>query len=411
MRRREVIALVGHATAAPFLGSGSLHAQMPERMRNIGVLKYTGESDQTSKAGAQAFEEELARLGWKKGAAVRIDYRFGDGDAGRTAALAKELVALAPDAIVSRGTPATHTLLHETRTVPIVFVSVSDPVGDRFVNSIARPGGNITGFTNLEAGVAGKWLELLKEVAPNTRRVAALFNPDVATAGGTFYLRAIADAASSFGVSVEAMRGSHGWRDRVRPRSTCTHSRRRPHRHARSFCRRTPRADNGPRRGSPAACGLRLPQHGGGRRADVLRGRPHRLRPALGRLCQSHLEGHPAWRAARAGADQVRARHQSQDRVGPRPRNPAYAPRPCRRGDRMRRGQFVCGAGASLLVSGARAQPSPARVPRVGILTAARPEQRPTPLSAFLSGLSELGYTDGRNIVLEFRFAAGDYSV
>jgi putative tryptophan/tyrosine transport system substrate-binding protein len=205
MRRREVIALVGHATAAPFLGSGSLHAQMPERMRHIGVLKYTGESDRTSKAGAQAFEEELARLGWRKGAAVRIDYRFGDGDAGRTAALAKELVALAPDAIVSRGTPATHALLHETRTVPIVFVSVSDPVGDRFVNSIARPGGNITGFTNLEAGVAGKWLELLKEVAPNTRRVAALFNPDVATAGGTFYLRAIAEAASSFGVSVEAI--------------------------------------------------------------------------------------------------------------------------------------------------------------------------------------------------------------
>src|SRR5215218_10975247 len=100
MRRREVIALVGHATAAPFLGSGLLHAQMPERMRHIGVLKFTGDSDQTSKAGAQAFEEELARLGWRKGAAVRIDYRFGDGDAGRTAALAKELVALAPDAIV-----------------------------------------------------------------------------------------------------------------------------------------------------------------------------------------------------------------------------------------------------------------------------------------------------------------------
>ena len=197
MRRREVIALLGHATAAPFLGSGLLHAQMPERMRHIGVLRYTGESDQTSKAGAQAFEEELARLGWKKGAAVRIEYRFGDGDAGRTAALAKELVALAPDAIVSRGTPATRALLHETRTVPIVFVMVTDPVSEGFVASLARPGGNITGFTIFEHSFAGKWLEMLKEAAPAMTRVAVMQNPDHPS--WTAYLRVINEMAPSSG--------------------------------------------------------------------------------------------------------------------------------------------------------------------------------------------------------------------
>jgi putative tryptophan/tyrosine transport system substrate-binding protein len=206
MRRREFVVSLG--VAAPlFVGPRVARAQQAQvhRMRRLGVLKYTSESDQTSKAGAETFEAELARLGWRRGASVRFDYRFGDGDASRTAAFAKELVGLAPDAIVSRGTPATRALLQETRTLPIVFVSVSDPVGDRFVDSIARPGGNVTGFTNLEAAVAGKWLELLKEVAPDTRRVAALFNPDVATAGGTFYLRAITDAAPSFGVSVDAI--------------------------------------------------------------------------------------------------------------------------------------------------------------------------------------------------------------
>ena len=206
MRRREFVASLG-VVAPLFIWPRVALAQRAQvqRMRRVGVLKYTGEGDQTSKAGAEAFEAELARLGWRKGAGVRFDYRFGDGDASRTAAFAKELVELAPDAIVSRGTPATRALLQETRTLPIVFVSVSDPVGDRFVDSIARPGGNVTGFTNLEAAVAGKWLELLKEVAPDTRRVAALFNPDVATAGGTFYLRTITDAAPSFGVSVDAI--------------------------------------------------------------------------------------------------------------------------------------------------------------------------------------------------------------
>ena len=174
-------------------------------MRRIGRLNYTSESDPVSKAGVVAFMQELGRFGWKEGAEFRVDYRFGEGDVTRTAALAKELVALTPDVIVARSTPATRMLLQETPTIPIVFVSVSDPVGDRFVHSIARPGGNVTGFTNLEAAMGGKWLELLKEVAPNTKRVGALFNPDVAAGGGMFYVRTVADTAPSFGVSLDPM--------------------------------------------------------------------------------------------------------------------------------------------------------------------------------------------------------------
>jgi putative ABC transport system substrate-binding protein len=171
-------------------------------VRRIGRLHYTSD-DPLAKAGAAAFMEELGRLGWVEGTNLHTDFRFGEGDAKRTEMLAKELAGLAPDVIVSRGTPATRLLLQSTRTIPIVFTSVSDPVGDRFVSSIARPGGNVTGFTNLEGAMGGKWLELLKEVAPNIKRVAALFNPDVAAGGGKFYLRAITNAAPTFGVKVE----------------------------------------------------------------------------------------------------------------------------------------------------------------------------------------------------------------
>ena len=199
MRRRDFITLVGGVAAAWPLGA---RAQQPSQVRRIGRFYFTNETDSVAKAGTAAFTRELGRLGWQEGTHFRIEARFGAGHPGRTAALAKELVALAPDVIVSRGTPATRQLLQETRTIPIVFVSVSDPVGDRFVGSIARPGGNVTGFTNLEAAMGGKWLELLKEVAPSIKHVAVLFNPDVATAGGGFYLRAINNAAPSFAVTV-----------------------------------------------------------------------------------------------------------------------------------------------------------------------------------------------------------------
>jgi putative ABC transport system substrate-binding protein len=145
---------------------------------------------------------ELKNAGWAEGRNARFDHRFGGGDAGRMSAAAKELVALKPDVILARSTPAVKALLPETRTIPIVFVSVSDPIGEKFAASMARPGGNITGFTNFEAQMGGKWVELLREVAPAVRRAAVLFNPEVATGGGSFFWSAIETAAASLGVAM-----------------------------------------------------------------------------------------------------------------------------------------------------------------------------------------------------------------
>ena len=161
MRRREFITLVGGAAVA---WPVAVYAQKNEGIRRIGVLKNTPEGDPEAKVELAAFEQELKNLGWREGQNIRIDYRFGAGDAARMAAFAKELVAMKPDVIVARSTPALKALATETSTIPIVFISVSDPVGEGLAASLARPGGNATGFTNVESAMAGKWVELLKEI-------------------------------------------------------------------------------------------------------------------------------------------------------------------------------------------------------------------------------------------------------
>jgi putative ABC transport system substrate-binding protein len=180
----------------------AVHAQPAQRMRRIGVLMNTREQDPEWRNETAAFVEQINALGWADGRNIQIDYRFGAGAAGRMAALAKELVSLRPDVILARSTPAVKAVAAETRTIPIIFVSVSDPVGDGLTASVARPGGKVTGFTNVEASMGGKWLELLKEIAPRTRRVAVLFNPKVAPGGGEYYLRTIETVLPSFGFSL-----------------------------------------------------------------------------------------------------------------------------------------------------------------------------------------------------------------
>jgi putative tryptophan/tyrosine transport system substrate-binding protein len=147
-------------------------------MRRIGVLMGLPESDPEAQSELASFVQELQKLGWAEGRNILIDTRWATpGDRQR---LAKELVALQPDLILSHGTPNTATLLQQTRTIPIVFAVVADPVGSGFVASFPRPGGNVTGFTLFEPSIAGKWLELLKEIAPRVTRVAFLFNPATA---------------------------------------------------------------------------------------------------------------------------------------------------------------------------------------------------------------------------------------
>ena len=171
LRRREFITLLGGAAAWPF----AAHAQQPQRMRRIGVLIGGDENDPVAKARISGFTQALADLGWTN---VRIDPRWGGGDINRTRALAQELVGLQPDIIVTGGTAATVPVQRETRTIPIVFANVTDPVASGIVARLDRPSGNITGFATLEASLGGKWLELLSEIAPGLKRAAIMFNPD-----------------------------------------------------------------------------------------------------------------------------------------------------------------------------------------------------------------------------------------
>ena len=175
MRRREFIALIGAATAAWPRAS---RAQQPsERMRRVGVLEETAEDDKGRNSEFARFQEGLASFGWVDGRTVHIEHRFAAADAARYEQLAKELIALQPEVILAVSTPVTAALQRQTETIPIVFLGVSDPIGSGFVASLARPGGNITGIMLYEVGIAGKWLAMLKEIAPRVTRVALVAGP------------------------------------------------------------------------------------------------------------------------------------------------------------------------------------------------------------------------------------------
>jgi putative ABC transport system substrate-binding protein len=195
--RRDFIALLGGTAVAWPLAA---RARQPEQMRRIGVLMSLAADDVEGQARLAAFAQGLQQLGWAEGRNVRIDYRWGAGDADRIRRYAAELVALGPDVILAQGAPAMVALQQATRSVPIVFGDVIDPVGAGFVDSLARPGGNITGFMLREYGMSGKWLELLKEIAPRVTRVAVLRDPALASGGGQ--LGAIQSVAPSFGVEL-----------------------------------------------------------------------------------------------------------------------------------------------------------------------------------------------------------------
>jgi putative ABC transport system substrate-binding protein len=197
MKRREFIAIAsGVAVAWPLVA----RAQQPERMRRIGVLMLQSADDTRGQTFLAAFVENLRQLGWTEGRNAQIDTHWTIADAGRVRSTLAELVALMPDVILASGAVATGPLLEMTRSIPIVFVLVPDPVGAGFVNSLARPGGNATGFLMFEYAISAKWLELLKQVAPDVTRVAVIRNP--ANPAGTGQWGAIQAVAPSFGVDL-----------------------------------------------------------------------------------------------------------------------------------------------------------------------------------------------------------------
>jgi putative tryptophan/tyrosine transport system substrate-binding protein len=196
MRRREFITLLASTVAGWPL---TARAQQGERIRRIGALAGI-EDDAEGQARFKAFQQGLQQLGWTEGRNVGIDYRWGGGDAGKIRKHAAELAALAPDVILAAGGAVTGPLLQATRTVPIVFVVVPDPVGAGFVDSLARPGGNATGFISFEYSIGAKWLEMLKQIAPGVTRAAVLRDPAISTGIGQF--GAIQSVAPSLGMEV-----------------------------------------------------------------------------------------------------------------------------------------------------------------------------------------------------------------
>jgi putative ABC transport system substrate-binding protein len=201
MKRRAFMSLLGGAAAAPLLRPLAAQAQQGGAMRRIAVLTTFSDSDALAEGWLTAFRKGLEERDWRDGRNIRIDYRRAAGDADRLRAFAKELTALQPDALFAVTTPTVAALLRETRTLPIVFAQVSDPVGSGFVASLARPGGNVTGFTNIniESSIGGKWLELVKQLAPAVRRVAMIYNPPTAPFA-SYYLRPFEAAGPAYGV-------------------------------------------------------------------------------------------------------------------------------------------------------------------------------------------------------------------
>ena len=196
MRRRDFIALLGSAVVTPC----TVVAQGTDQTRRIGVLMELAADDPQARSNVAALQRGLYKLGWSQGSNLGIDYRWAPDDPVLVWKFAKELVELQPEVIVAHSSPVVATLLGQTRNIPIVFVSISDPIGEGFVASFASPGGNVTGFTNFNSSMTGKWVGLLKDIAPEITRVGFLFNPQTTAGGGSYFLRPVDAAASAFKV-------------------------------------------------------------------------------------------------------------------------------------------------------------------------------------------------------------------
>src|ERR1700747_1414654 len=196
VKRRQFITLLGGALADQAIPA---NAQEPVRVRTVAALMGFA-NDAEAKTRTEAFEKSLESEPWSLGQNLHIEYRYAERDSMRMQALAKELVELKADCVLGQSTPVTAVLMQATRTIPIVFVAVSDPIGSGFAASMARPGGNITGFTVLHASIAGKYLEMLKEMVPQLARVAIMYNPNSVPDGGKFFSRPFIEAAAKLKV-------------------------------------------------------------------------------------------------------------------------------------------------------------------------------------------------------------------
>ena len=329
MRRREFIkVLVGSASIWPL----AAHAQQPDRVRHIGYLNVTEENDPQNQTMIGEFTQRLQELGWTSGRNVLIDFRFGGSDPMRISQLATELVEGHPDLIIASGTAGAAALRQQSLSIPIVFVQVVDPVLAGFVTNLARPEGNITGFTNFEFSVGGKWLQLLKLCAPAISRIAVVFDP--ANPSWAAYLRTIEAAAPSFGVQLTPA----GVRDAAEIKQRVAAFARGPNgacRASKSCYEPVPRIDHCRGCRTTAACDVSislLHRRWGPHVVWVI---PTRRLQGCGVVCRSDSKGSEGGRSADPAADQVRAGNQPQDCQRARSDCSGNAACSRRRGDRV----------------------------------------------------------------------------
>ena len=204
MRRRDFIKVVGGVAAWPI----GAQAQQVDRMRLVALVTTFPENDQEGQRYAAAFQEALGKLGWRTGKNLKIEYRWGAANSEQARLYASEILKLKPDVIVAHTTVVTRAFIAQSREIPIVFTNVSDPIGERFIESFSRPGGNITGFTNVEPSIGGKYLDLLKEIAPKVSRAAIIYDPKSTPGGGLFFTGPFETAASK--LAVQPVRGEVG---------------------------------------------------------------------------------------------------------------------------------------------------------------------------------------------------------
>ena len=404
MKRREFITLLGGAAAAWPLAA---RAQQPERVRRIGIFMNLASDDAEGQSRNAAFLQGLQELGWSVGRNVRIDYRWGANnlDPDRMRKDAADLLALSPDVVVAATAPIVVVLRQVSRTVPIAFGGVIDPVGSGLVASLARPGGNATGFLMFEYGIAAKWLELLKEISPGVKRVAVLRE---ATLAGIGQLAAMQTASPSFGVELHPIDVSDaGEIERALA----------------DFAR----APNGglivPL--STSAISHRKLIVALAARHQLPAIYPSRLDAAVGGLISYGPDGIDTYRRVAGYVDRILKGEKPADLPVQAPTkyelvinlktakalgldNPADAARPRRRGDRMKRREFIT------LLGGAAAWPLAARaqqpaMPVVGFITGRSADAAARYVAAFRKGLNETGYVEGQNVTVEYHWLEGQY--
>ena len=410
MRRRDFIkAIAGSSVAWPLV----TEAQQSQKMRRLSVLMSTAADDQESMARYTAFLQGLQELGWTDGRNVRIDVRWGAGDAERTRKYAAELVALAPDAIMVSGSISLGQLIKATRTVPIVFALIADPVGAGFVKSLSRPGGNVTGFMAFEYSLSGKWLELLKEITPSVQRVAVLRNPDLVADIGQFAV--IQSVAASFGVEPSPIdvRDVSEIEDAVAAFAQSANGGLIVAGDPSTQAHRDLIIALANRYKLPAIYPSRFFAKDGG----LVSFGPNFIDEfkSAASYVDRILKGEKPADLPRAGANQVRTGDQPQDREGARPRNSADAARPRRRGHRMtanmKRRAFMTllGGAAAAWPLAAPAQQAD-RMRRLGVLRSADvgdPKGK-AQLFAFMEELAAFGWADGPSLRMEIRWGGGN---